>query len=182
MPSILIVVATVEGQTRKIAEFLAGELRRRGHTVEIVDPTTSPRDWREPEPDGVLLAGSVHVGKHAPALTRFATAHRWLLAERPSAFLSVSLSAHDPSAAAESRGYVDAFLVETGWEPALVGTAAGALRYSRYGFLKKLLMKRIARKAGLPTDTSRDHELTDWDGVREFGVTFLQRLEPTVPA
>jgi menaquinone-dependent protoporphyrinogen oxidase len=29
-------------------------------------------------------------------------------------------------------------------------------------------MRRIARKEGAPTDTSRDHELTDWPALDRF--------------
>jgi menaquinone-dependent protoporphyrinogen IX oxidase len=40
------------------------------------------------------------------------------------------------------------------------------------------MMKRIVRdKPGiLSTDTSRDHEYTDWDQVERFGRDFLERL------
>ena len=45
---------------------------------------------------------------------------------------------------------------------------AGALAYTRYGFLTRFFMRRIAKKEGGPTDTSRDHELTDWGMVARF--------------
>ena len=45
---------------------------------------------------------------------------------------------------------------------------AGALAYSQYNFLVKLVMKGIARRAGAPTDTSRDYEFTDWPAVDAF--------------
>jgi len=32
----------------------------------------------------------------------------------------------------------------------------------------RFVMKQIARKTGSPTDTSRDHELTDWAAVDRF--------------
>ena len=31
------------------------------------------------------------------------------------------------------------------------------------------MIKRIAKKEGGPTDTSRDHELTNWDEVDRLG-------------
>jgi hypothetical protein len=30
------------------------------------------------------------------------------------------------------------------------------------------MMKRISRRTGRPTDTSRDYDFTDWNGVNEF--------------
>jgi menaquinone-dependent protoporphyrinogen IX oxidase len=37
------------------------------------------------------------------------------------------------------------------------------------------MMKRIAAKDGLPTDTSEDHELTDWDQVRRVALSLMAR-------
>jgi menaquinone-dependent protoporphyrinogen oxidase len=45
---------------------------------------------------------------------------------------------------------------------------AGTLAYSRYNFIIRFVMKRIARKNGAPTDTSRDYELTDWAALDRF--------------
>ncbi|HSJ13546.1 MAG TPA: hypothetical protein VK939_03970, partial [Longimicrobiales bacterium] len=57
---------------------------------------------------------------------------------------------------------------------ALRDVVGGALRYSEYGVLKRLMMKHIARSHGLSGDTSRDHELTDWDRVRSFTRRLLE--------
>jgi menaquinone-dependent protoporphyrinogen oxidase len=51
---------------------------------------------------------------------------------------------------------------------------AGALAYSKYNFFIKLVMKAIARKAGGPTDTSRDYEFTDWPALDRF---VLERVD-----
>ena len=47
-----------------------------------------------------------------------------------------------------------------------------------YGFLKRLMMKKIVsdKPGGLSTDTSRDHVYTDWDEVERFAEAFLERL------
>ena len=63
---------------------------------------------------------------------------------------------------------IDVFVGETGWRPARVLPVAGALAYSQYNFIIRFVMKRIARKAGAPTDTSRDHEFTDWSTLARF--------------
>ncbi|MEO8257290.1 MAG: flavodoxin domain-containing protein [Acidobacteriota bacterium] len=63
---------------------------------------------------------------------------------------------------------IDVFVEETAWRPARVLPVAGALAYSRYNFLIRFVMKRIARKAGAPTDTSRDYEFTDWSVLDAF--------------
>jgi menaquinone-dependent protoporphyrinogen oxidase len=81
-----------------------------------------------------------------------------------------------------ARRCADAFLHETGWFPSMVRLTAGALTYSRYGPVRRWIMKRIARKAGGGTDTSRDYEYTDWAKLREDVVVFLARAVPAPEA
>jgi menaquinone-dependent protoporphyrinogen oxidase len=62
---------------------------------------------------------------------------------------------------------------------------AGKLAYTQYGVLTRWLMRRIAAREGGPTDTSRDHDLTDWVAVRDFALAVAadaRRLERSVPA
>ena len=94
----------------------------------------------------------------------------------PSAFFSVSLAAHGDME--NARAYVEKFEQETGWRPTQVGLFGGALLYRQYGFLKRLMMKKIVsdKPGGLSTDTSRDHVYTDWDEVKRFAEAFLERL------
>jgi len=48
------------------------------------------------------------------------------------------------------------------------------LLYTRYGWLKRHMMKRIVAKAGGDTDTTRDFEYTDWDDLRDFTQDFAK--------
>ena len=90
----------------------------------------------------------------------------------------MSLAAHGDTE--EAEGYVEQFTQETGWHPAKVALFGGALLYTEYGFIKRHMMKKIARdKPGsLGTDTSRDYVYTEWDGVRRFTEDFLAQLVP----
>src|SRR5579883_1203814 len=103
----------------------------------------------------------------------------------PAAFLSVSLSeagAEDPlatpekraKAAADAKTMIEVFLNETGWRPARVKAIAGALAFTKYNFLMKIVMKQIARRAGGSTDTTKDHEYTNWEDLDRFLVDFLK--------
>ena len=49
---------------------------------------------------------------------------------------------------------------------------AGALLYSKYNFLIRFIMRRIAAQAGGDVDTSRDYEHTDWGAVDRFASQF----------
>ncbi len=97
----------------------------------------------------------------------------------PAAFISVTLSeagAERPSATPEERArfaadvqkVLEAFLKETGWRPKRVKPVAGALLYTKYNFLVRFIMKRIAKTTGAETDTSRDYEYTNWAALDRF--------------
>jgi menaquinone-dependent protoporphyrinogen oxidase len=58
-----------------------------------------------------------------------------------------------------------------------VKLVAGALPYTRYGWLKRAVMKRIVKRAGGSTDVSRDHEYTDWTDLWDFAVAFSAQFE-----
>ncbi len=63
---------------------------------------------------------------------------------------------------------IDKFFKETKWHPTLAKPVAGALLYTRYGYLVRVIMRKIAKKVGAATDTSRDYVYTDWVGLDKF--------------
>jgi menaquinone-dependent protoporphyrinogen oxidase len=170
--------ATREGHTRKIAERIAADLRTRGTLVDVFDVRDCPApDWDRYST--ACLAASVHLGHHEREMIEFAAKHRASLSRLDAAFVSVTLSeagAEDPrrsaaerrQSAEDAQRMIDVFVKDTGWQPEHSLAAAGALAYSKYNFLVRFLMKRIARKAGAPTDTSRDYEFTDWPALDRF--------------
>jgi menaquinone-dependent protoporphyrinogen oxidase len=170
--------ATREGHTRKIAERIASDLQARGAMVDLFDVRDAPSpDWNKYST--ACLAASVHIGRHEREMVAFAAANRATLERLDAAFVSVTLceaGAEDRSkpeserraAAADAQRMIDVFVRDTGWRPTHVLPVAGALAYSKYNVLVRFLMKRIARKAGAPTDTSRDYEFTDWPALDRF--------------
>jgi menaquinone-dependent protoporphyrinogen oxidase len=179
MARVALVYGTTEGQTATIAERVADVLGDAGHDPTLVHAEHSPAGFDPRAYDAVVVGASIHYGKHQSSVGRFVRDHVDALGGMPSAFFSVSLTAADESDEARetARGLLDEFLSETGWEPDATLVVAGALRYSEYGLLKRLVMKRIARKHGGATDTSRDHEYTDWDDVERFAAEFAGRLD-----
>ncbi len=184
MTRILIAYGTSEGQTARIAEYLAGVIRDQGHEAVPVDI----RRAGAPAPDGydaVIVGASVHMGKHQSCVRDFARKNRAVLEHLPSAFFSVSLAAQDTTEAArrEVEGCVEKFVQQTGWRPRKVGLFAGALLYTRYGFFTRWIMRKIARSKGSSdTDTSRDYFYTDWADVRRFAEEFLETSFPKARA
>ena len=93
----------------------------------------------------------------------------------PTAFFSVSLTAAAKDVS-PAQTCADHFLAQTGWRPGMVRLVAGALAYTRYNWLVRWMMRRIARKNGGDTDTSRDYVYTDWQRLRDDIEEFLHTL------
>jgi menaquinone-dependent protoporphyrinogen oxidase len=167
---IYIPYATSEGQTARIAEYIADVVRDHGHKADAVElsEAESPLEY-----DGVIIGSSIHMGKHDKRAGKYVHEHLHALEGMASAFFSVSLAAHGEHE--EAEGYVEEFEQETGWRPDRVGIFSGALLYTQYGFLKRRLMRKIAseKPGSLGTDISRDYVYTEWDGVRRFAEDFL---------
>jgi menaquinone-dependent protoporphyrinogen oxidase len=109
-------------------------------------------------------------------MVEFVKRHRDELEALAPTFLSVSLNeagaedhrrsgAERAKAATDVQQKIDQFPSETGWRPKRVKAVGGALLYSRYNFFIRFIMKRIAKKNSMPTDTSRDYEYTDWNAI-----------------
>lgn len=176
--------ATTEGQTQRIAERLAAGLRQAGYgslAVEVTSPAARSIDWADAR--GVVLAASLHGGAHQGTATAFAREHRGHLSAVPSLFVSVSLSAasSNPAERLAAERIAQAFGPGVGWAPTRVACVAGALAYTRYSFLKRWLMRQIAHREGGPTDTSRDHELTDWTAVDRLAAEFAAMIRSAQP-
>jgi len=183
MASFLVLYSTGEGQTSKVTDSVVDALAARGHAVEAVDVESSSNITVDVF-DAVVVGSSVHVGKHTDSVRDFVGDNIEVLDGLPTAFFQLSLSsaADDEERRAEAAGYVEDFLEETGWTPDRVALFGGALRYSKYGFLKRLTMKRIAKDATGDTDASRDYEYTDWDEVEDFTNDFAAFVEGRIGA
>jgi menaquinone-dependent protoporphyrinogen oxidase len=179
MPRILIVYATTDGHTRKIAETLAETFSREHWQATAVNARHASPDLDIAAYDRVLVAASVHVGGYQRAARRWVRAHAAALNRTNSAFLSVCLGLleHNATTDRDLQTIMDRFCRATGWQPSVRKLVAGAVPYTRYGWLKKLVMKRLVGKAGGGTDTTRDYEYTDWGDLREFAIRFADVRE-----
>lgn len=177
MPRVLLLYATVEGQTARIAERIARTLRDKGHSVEMLPADAARPDLDPAAYDAVMVGASIHYGHHPAYLRKLIRRHRDALAARPCAFFSVSLSAGGPNPKPEAaQRYLDKFTRKTGWQPQLTASFAGALKYSVYGPIKRRVMIVFVGLGGGNTDTSQDYEYTDWDAVDRFAGAYAQRL------
>jgi menaquinone-dependent protoporphyrinogen oxidase len=175
MANILIVYATREGQTEKIARRLAETLAARGHTPELFDADHESAKVNLERFHSVVVGGPIHAQGYPRAIVRFVRRHRKYLGSIPSAFFSVGLAiaSRTSDGRAQTLEVVEGFVRRTGWRPRRVELIAGALPYSKYNPLIRFIMRRIAAKEGGDTDTSRDYEYTDWAAVDRFAREFV---------
>lgn len=186
---VLVVYSTQHGSTRNIAERVAGTLRTRGFAVDVHD-VAAPVQPVIGEYRAALLAAPIHMGRHAKDFVAFVVRNRDALARMASALLSVSLTQITLDSATASdeqrrlardalQQVLATFIARTGWRPGQVSSIAGSLAYTRYNWFVRWMMKRIARKQGGSTDTSRDHVYTDWIALEQLVVTFATGLDGT---
>ena len=177
MAKILVVYGSTHGHTGKVAQAAMHALRAQGAAVDLcaADRMPSPEDYA-----GVVVAASVHGGKYQRSVTRWARRHAAVLNRKPTAFVSVCLGIlqNDPRVQQELDEIVRRFEAVTGWYPKLVRKVAGALLYTRYNWLLRRIMRRIAAQAGGDTDTTRDFEYTDWADVIAFAEQFGRSVGP----
>ena len=122
-------------------------------------------DWTHVR--AAVVGASLHGGRHQRAADLFVREHVDELNAHPSAFFSVSLAANSQlrSERGEVAQIASKLPAHAGWYPREFACVAGRLAYTKYGLLTRLVMKRIARRHGAPTDTTRDYEFTNWDDV-----------------
>ena len=164
---LLVLYGTTEGQTRKIAEFIAAKLKAYGDLVMLVDATASTDNVDLRDYDAAIVAASLHAGVYQGPVIHFARANSAWLNQMPSALISVSLSAAstDPEDLKGIDICAGMFKNETGWTSAEVHQVAGAFRFTEYDFFKRWMMKVIAWEKNIKAEPGKDLELTNWEAL-----------------
>jgi menaquinone-dependent protoporphyrinogen IX oxidase len=70
--------------------------------------------------------------------------------------------------AEDVKANLDRFEKETGWFPDHAHPIAGAILYTHYNPLVRFVLRRMMKKVGGPTDTTRDWEYTDYRALEGF--------------
>ena len=159
--------ATRDGQSRRIAERIAGRLAERGISVlphdlaaALPDPQSLPRTGP------VVVIAAVRYGRHLPEADRFLAIYQAALDPPPLVLLSVNLTARKPGRdTVEGCAYLRKSIAQHKLAPALALAFAGRLDYSRYGWLDRQLIRFIMLLTGGPTDLKTCIEYTAWTAV-----------------
>ena len=177
---ILIIYGTSYGQTEKIARRIAAGLERSDFVIELCNTATGRPTLPLQHYDAIVVGSSIIARGHQPAIKEFIEKNVAVLNLLPSAFFQVSASAGSrlPESRQAAQEILQKFIAEQGWTPLLSASLAGAINYTKYNFLLKAFMKRASAKNGGSTDTSRDHEYTDWDEVDRFAMAMAKEFTP----
>lgn len=170
----LILFSTRDGQTREIAFYLASELKEQGVYADVVNLNrTEEIQWADY--DRVVIGASIRYGHFHPALDRFVKKHLETLKSLPGAFYSVNLVARKPEKRTpQTNSYTRKFLLNSPWQPELSAVFAGALRYPRYSWYDRVMIRLIMKMTGGETDTRKEVVYTDWPQVASFAREIAQ--------
>ena len=164
MRRVLVAYGTKAGSTREVAECVAAHLRRRFYSTDLA-PANAVADLDKY--DGVVLGGSIYMGRWHPDARRFLKRHREALTRLPFAVFAMgpmSTAEHDMES---SRGQLDHALMKTpDLEPAAVAVFGGVVdpRQLTFPF------------SHLPASDARD-----WDAIYAWAHEVADVLEEEVP-
>jgi len=176
--NVLIIYGTVDGQTEKVANHMADFLTKHGQQVTTLSVKDVPASFEIRDFDTAIIGGSIRMSDYPSDIKKFVTTHLDWLNSAPSAFFTVCMAIHSQRAKTreEAKHFGEDFVTKHDWQPKLIETFAGAVKYTQYNFVTRFIMKLISRREGGSTDTSHDHEYTDWEAVERFAEKFMVEI------
>ena len=171
--SVLILFESIEGQTRKIAQFVETKVRSAGYKATLVDASDKMAEVTFEGFDTVILAAPVHERRHPPNFELLLTASRADLAARRTLMVSVSLGAAFPELHEEAQDYLDEMKMRTSLKPNVELLVAGAVRPSSYSYYEtEVLRHAVLRNQAIDPGT-QEHEFTDWEALAVVVTEFV---------
>ncbi len=181
MAHVLILYATSEGQTAKIAAEMVNTLRDLGVGATRKDLENWPGIYDAADFDAIIVGASVHFHQYPKEVVAWIERNVETLKSKLSGFYSVSMTGSQVDETGRER--MDSYLVNlfehTGWQPDLTGSFAGAMRYSELSDARQRVGQFVSWRTGGDTDMTHDNEYTDWRAVRDFSATFARYLQLT---
>lgn len=171
MEKVLLLHSSCEGQTIKILKHIEQDLGEQ-YQCEYADVhLVSDIDLRIY--DRVLIGASVRYGHLNKKLYQFIGQNLQQLQQANVAFFCVNLTARkEGKDTPATSAYIKKFLLKSPWHPKMMAVFAGALRYPRYNFFDRTMIKLIMKLTDGETDTTKEIEYTDWQKVSDFSQQF----------
>ena len=169
----LILFASVDGQTRKISNFLMDHLNKKGQEVSLFEIDTFKGDLAD---YGKIVIGcSIRYGVHHKSVIDFINDKQASLEKHQTVFFSVNLVARKPEKnQADTNPYVIKFFKTITWKPTLVEVFAGKLDYKKYPYFDRIMIQFIMWMTKGPTDSNAKIEYTDWKRVEALSQKIVE--------
>ena len=170
--------ATRDGQSRRIAEHIAGRLAEAGIGASARDLAAAlPADLDLAAAAVVVLVAAVRYGRHLPEADRLLAVYRSLQSPPPLALASVNLTARKPGKTSVAGNvYLRKLIARHRLAPAVAVAFAGRLDYRRYGWRDRWIIRFIMLLTGGPTDPTTCIEYTSWPAVGDFAASVIALL------
>ncbi|MFT6074651.1 MAG: menaquinone-dependent protoporphyrinogen oxidase [Yoonia sp.] len=162
---ILIVYETVEGQTRKIVEFVEERISSAGLEVRLFNTQDKLGSVSFDGIDKVILAAPVHERRHPKGFEVFVSTSRDALKACQTLLISVSLKAAFPEGQEDAQDYLVEMKMRTGFEPDREVLTAGAVRTSSYGYFESQVVQNVVLGDRQVDLIDGVREFTDWDAL-----------------
>lgn len=170
---LLILYASVDGQTLKIANFLVDEFNNKGFDVSIFEVNAFKGDLDNYAK--IIIGCSIRYGVHHKSVIDFINDNKEMLEKQKSVFFSVNLVARKAEKnQADTNPYVIKFFKKIAWKPALVEVFAGKLDYKKYPYFDRIMIQFIMWMTKGPTDSNTQIEYTDWKRVKAFSQKVME--------
>ncbi|MBL4628387.1 MAG: flavodoxin domain-containing protein [Roseicyclus sp.] len=162
---VLILFATIEGQTGKIARFAQAEVEALGHETVLAN-ADDPMELTFHDIDAVILAAPVHERRHPQNFEALLSVRKDELAARKVLMLSVSLNAAFPEGRDEAKEYLVEMKLRTGLQADTEMLVAGAVRSSQYDYFATQVVQHVVMRNREYDANAEEHEFTDWDALK----------------
>ena len=171
--TVLIIYATIEGQTGKIARFIEAQIEKAGLETRVVDATDKMANVSFEDVDKVILAAPVHERRHPKPFEVLITTLNKALETRDTLLLSVSLNAAFREGRAEAQDYVDEMILRTGLAPNTTALVAGAVRNHRYDYYASQVLRHVVLRDRVFDPSAESHDFTDWAALKTTVAAFI---------
>jgi menaquinone-dependent protoporphyrinogen oxidase len=154
----LVAYATMAGATENVAAIIAGELRAKGHEVEL----KKAGEVKSVDAYDFVVAGTgIRVGKPYGQFVKFAGRFSDRLKSKKTALFVVCLTMKEDSP--ENRGLISkAIEKELGLNPVDVGMFAGEMNFKRIGPILAAIIRKVD-KTGNPEGDFKDvAKIREW--------------------
>ncbi len=172
--TVMIIFATVEGQTGKIASFIADKVQASGRDVIMIDADGSDELSFEGV-ERVILAAPVHERRHPRLFEALLSGNTDELHALPTLLLSVSLSAAFEEGLAEAKDYLLEMEMRTGFTPTVDACIAGAVKSSSYDYFDSQIVHHVVLRDRNFDPNVKEHEFTDWPELAQKVAAFLSQ-------